>query len=141
MKLHSNSRVARILSEIAADLRRVGSALGAADVTLRILSGLHAHTTLFMAMAKPGQTVLLLPIRAGGHLSGKAIVERLGLRAVEMAVDDDAMSIDLLGTLDLCESEKPDYVFVDRSEGLVYEDFSPLAKVDGSITIFDSSHI
>lgn len=115
------------------------NALGAADATLRVLSGLHAHTTLFMAMAKPGQTVLLLPIEAGGHLSGKAIVERLGLRAIEMAVDEGMMSVDLPATLDLCANESPDYVFVDRSEGLVYEDFSALAEIEGSVTIFDSS--
>ena len=55
-------------------------ALGAADATLRVLSGLHAHATLFMAMAKPAETVLLLPVEAGGHVSGRAIIERLGLR-------------------------------------------------------------
>ena len=114
-------------------------ALGAADATLRVLSGLHSHTVLFMAMARPGQTVLLLPVRAGGHLSGRAIVERLGLRVIEMPVDETAMSVDMSATLELCVRERPDYVFVDRSEGLVYEDFSPLAEVEGPTKIFDAS--
>jgi glycine hydroxymethyltransferase len=114
-------------------------ALGAEDATLRILSGLHAHITLFMSMAHPGQSVLLLPVSAGGHLSGKAIAERLGLRVIEMAVDEERMRVDMAATLDLCASERPDYVFVDRSEGLVYEDFSPLARVEGATTIFDAS--
>jgi len=114
-------------------------ALGAADATLRVLSGLHAHTVLFMAMARPGQTILLLPVRAGGHLSGQAIVERLGLRVIEMAVDEEAMSVDMPATLELCAKECPDYVFVDRSEGLVYEDFSALAEVEGPTKIFDAS--
>jgi hypothetical protein len=39
-------------------------ALRAADATLRLLSGLPAHIVLFMAMARPGQTVLLLPVEA-----------------------------------------------------------------------------
>jgi glycine hydroxymethyltransferase len=114
-------------------------ALGAADATLRILSGLHAHMTLFMAMASPEQSVLLLPVDAGGHLSGRAILERLGLRVIDMPVDEAAMSVDMPAALECCAEARPDYVFVDRSEGLVFEDFSPLADVDGVTTIFDSS--
>jgi glycine hydroxymethyltransferase len=119
--------------------RAWAEALRAEDATLRILSGLHAHTTLFMAMARHGETVLLLPIEAGGHLSGRAIVERLGLKVIEMAVDEKAMSVDMDATLKLCADSRPDYVFVDRSEGLVFEDFEPLARVPGALTIFDSS--
>lgn len=114
-------------------------ALGAADVTLRVLSGLHAHTTLFMAMAQPGQKVLLLPVEAGGHVSGRAILERLGLEIVDMAVDEEGMCVDSEATMELCHEHRVDFVFVDRSEGLVFEDFGSLAKAEGPVTIFDSS--
>jgi glycine hydroxymethyltransferase len=113
-------------------------ALGAADATLRLLSGLHAHVVLFMAAARPGQSVLLLPVEAGGHVSGQAIVERLGLTVVEMVVDRRAMRIDIDATLTRCAGRRPDFVFVDRSEGLVFEDFSALADV-ADRTIFDAS--
>jgi glycine hydroxymethyltransferase len=128
---------------LAADSRLVyaawAQALQAEDTTLRVLSGLHAHIVLFMAMSEPGQTVLLLPVAAGGHLSGRAIVERLGLGVVDMIVNEESMCVDIDATLELCESTKPDYVFVDRSEGLVFEDFSRLARVEGARTIFDAS--
>jgi glycine hydroxymethyltransferase len=128
---------------LAADSRVVygawAQALQAADATLRVLSGLHAHIVLFMAMSEPGQTVLLLPVAAGGHLSGKAIIERLGLRVVDMVVDGENMGVDIDATLELCENTKPDYIFVDRSEGLVFEDFSRLARASGARTIFDAS--
>lgn len=114
-------------------------ALGAADVTLRALSGLHAHIVLFMAMARPGQSVLLLPIEAGGHLAGRAIQERLGLEVIEMIVDAEHMCVDMDMTLERCEGSRPDFVFVDRSEGLVFEDFSPLAGVARQRSIFDGS--
>jgi len=114
-------------------------ALGAEDATLRLLSGLHAHTVLFMAMARPGDTVLLLPVEAGGHLSGRAIVERLGLVVVDMVVNDDEMAVDIEATLDRCGDDPPDFVFVDRSEGLVFEDFSRFTDLAGSRTIFDAS--
>ena len=114
-------------------------ALGAADVTLRLLSGLHAHIVLFMAMATPGQTVLLLPVNGGGHVSGPAIVERLGLHVIEMAVDETAMCVDMDRTLARCSDAPPDFILVDRSEGLVFEDFSALSGKAGSLTIFDAS--
>lgn len=113
--------------------------LAAADATLRLLAGLHAHIVLFMAMAKPGQTVLLLPVTAGGHMSGQAIVERLGLRVIEMAVDDDQMCVDIERTLARCSDGAPDFVFVDRSEGLVFEDFHGLAGVGRVASVFDAS--
>ena len=115
------------------------NALHAEDVTLRILSGLHAHIILFMAMARPGDTVLLLPVEGGGHMSGKAIVERLGLTVIEMAVNYSEMCIDVDATLERCAATSPNFIFVDRSEGLVFEDFSPLAGVNGPRAIFDAS--
>jgi glycine hydroxymethyltransferase len=114
-------------------------ALGAADVTLRVLSGLHAHIVLFMALARPGQRVLLLPIEGGGHLAGKAIQERLGLEVVEMAIDSERMCVDIPATLKRCEENPPDFVFVDRSEGLVFEDLSSLARVAAQRSVFDGS--
>lgn len=128
---------------IEADSRAIyeawAQALDAADATLRLLSGLHAHIVLFMAMAQPRQSILLLPVEAGGHLSGKAIVERLGLTVLDMAVDDDQMCVDIEVTLDRHIDTPPDFLFVDRSEGLVFEDFSKLAAFTGSHRIFDAS--
>jgi glycine hydroxymethyltransferase len=114
-------------------------ALRASDATLRLLSGLHAHIVLFMSIAKPGQTVLLLPVEAGGHVSGRAILERLGLTVVEMAVNVTDMRVDIERTIELSADVRPDYVFVDRSEGLVFEDFSRLASIPGAVAIFDAS--
>lgn len=114
-------------------------ALGAADTTLRVLSGLHAHVTLFMAMAKPGQKVMLLPVEGGGHLSGKAILQRLGLEVEDLPLNADEMRVDVGLALERCADDPPDYLFIDRSEGLVFEDFSALGKIPGTRTIFDSS--
>ena len=56
-----------------------------------------------------------------------------------MAVDEEAMSVDIPKTLELCADERPDYIFIDRSEGLVFEDFSALGAVEGTTSIFDAS--
>lgn len=125
------------------DSRRVymawAEALGAEDATLRFLSGLHAHIVLFMSMARMGDTVLVMPVEAGGHLSGKAILERLGLTTIDMVVNETGMLVDVDATLDRCEEQRPDFVLVDRSEGLVFEDFSWLADVAATAGVFDAS--
>lgn len=128
---------------LESDSRTIYSAwaheLGAADATLRLLSGLHAHIVLFMAMAKPGQKVLLLPVEAGGHLAGRAILQRLGLEVIDMTVNDAEMCVDTPATLDRCADTAPDFVFVDRSEGLVFEDFSGLVAHTDATCVFDAS--
>jgi glycine hydroxymethyltransferase len=130
-------------AQISADVREIYSAwadaLEASDATLRMLSGLHAHVVLFMSVARAGDSVLILPEEAGGHMSGRNIVTRLGLRAVDMVVDGENMRVDMDRTLALCSAERPDFVLVDRSEGLVFEDFSPLAAAARRASIFDGS--
>ena len=53
-------------------------ALNAESCSLRLLSGLHAHIAVFMSLGKIGETILLLPERAGGHFSSPKILDRLG---------------------------------------------------------------
>lgn len=119
--------------------RRWATALHAEAVTLRLLSGLHAQTTMFMSISKPGDKVLLLPEIAGGHMSTKSILERLGLEIIEIEVDCENHCINLDKTLELIKNNSPDFIFIDRSEGLVYEDFSELCSATKAIKIFDAS--
>lgn len=114
-------------------------ALGATDSSLRLLSGLHAHVAVFMSLASIGDSVLLLPELAGGHFATKSILERLGLRVIEMPVDLRHLCIDRDGTRAMVNATKPDFIFVDRSEGLRYEDFCFLGEVRGPVKIFDAS--
>lgn len=129
---------------IAKDIRIIynewAEALQASDVTLRTLSGLHSHIIFFMGMANIGDSILLLPEKAGGHMSTKAILERLGLNIIEMVIDYDNYCIDINQTINLYNKHNPKFVFVDRSEGLVYEDFQVLLNhTKNSISIFDAS--
>jgi glycine hydroxymethyltransferase len=119
--------------------RAWAEALRAGDATLRLLSGLHAHIVLFMSISSPGQSVLLVPVTAGGHLSARAILERLGLRVIEMVVDEQGLGIDVEATIALCADDRPDFVLMDRSEGLTVEDMSAVAALAGEAAVFDGS--
>lgn len=114
--------------------------LGAEALSMRLLSGLHAHIVMFMALTSIGDNVIYLSEEAGGHTSGKAILERLGLNVKEMPIDFKNNRIDKDKCIKLIEEFNPKVIFVDRSEGLVYEDFSWIKKVSKkSIKIFDAS--
>lgn len=113
--------------------------LKAAQGSLRLLAGLHAHTATFMSIATIGQTVMLLSEQAGGHYNTHSILERLGLTTVDMPIDEDRLCIDRAATLERIDAVRPDFVFVDRSEGLRYEDFSFIGQLTSVTTIFDAS--
>jgi glycine hydroxymethyltransferase len=126
-------------SDIAEIHRLLADRLHAADGSMRLLAGLHAHTATFMSISRIGQTVMLLPEEAGGHFSTHAILERLGLRTVDIPVDYEGLCVDRVATLELIKRSRPDFIFVDRSEGLRYEDFAFLGAVEGPTKVFDAS--
>lgn len=130
-------------SDITQDIQKIYQAweelLGAQKVSMRLLSGLHAHTVLFMGLSSIGDKVMILSEKAGGHISGKAILKRLGLVVEDVPYDLDNRCIDHQGYIDLYEKFNPKFVFIDRSEGLVYEDFTWLCSVTNCYKIFDAS--
>lgn len=107
-------------------------------VSMRLLSGLHAHMVVFMSLTNIGDHVVILPEKAGGHMATKTILERLGLVVEELIVDYTNKKINIEDSLKLIEEFSPKVIFIDRSEGLVYEDFSWLKNVD-AYKIFDAS--
>lgn len=117
------------------------TALGVKNFSMRLLSGLHAHTVLFMGLGNIGDTVLILPIEAGGHFSTKKILERLGYNVIEAVPDYKNYAIDFEKTLQLIKLKKPKFIFIDRSEGIYYEDFTNLIENIGENcgTMFDAS--
>lgn len=113
--------------------------LGATDIDFRFLSGLHAHIITFMSIGNIGDTVLLLPETAGGHYSTEAILKRLGYNVVCAIPDNKNYCVDISQTIDLINKFHPKFAFIDRSEGLYYEDFSWVKNTGIPYCIFDAS--
>jgi glycine hydroxymethyltransferase len=130
----------RAARDIGAIYQLLAERLGAAAGTMRLLSGLHAHTATFMSLGSAGQTILLLPEEAGGHFSTRDILERLGFQVVDLPVDYSRLCVDHSAALTMIDQVRPDFIFIDRSEGLRYEDFSFLGEVRGPTKVFDASH-
>lgn len=114
-------------------------ALKAEDVDLKTHSGLNAHLILFLSIAKRGEKVMLLPESAGGHFSTEAMLNKIGLSVLHFSIDCIDFCIDIKKSEIIIEKERPNYIFIDRSEGLVFEDFNWLRKYTNIIKIFDGS--
>lgn len=136
--IHFGGRTAAT-RDIAEIHRLLADMLGAAAGSLRLLAGLQAHAVTFMSIATIGQTVMLLSEDAGGHFSTHTILRRLGLRTLDVPVERASMCVDRAATLELVGRARPDFVFIDRSEGLRYEDFSFIGALSGPAKVFDAS--
>lgn len=128
---------------IACDINKIYAAwcdiLNASAISMRFFSGLHAHTTVFMAITDINDSVLILPEKAGGHMATKAILERLGLNVYELEIDYETKRIDVSKSKELIAKIHPKVIFIDRSEGTIYEDFSWLSDYTDIYKIFDAS--
>lgn len=128
---------------ISSDINKIyamwSDVLGASSVSMRLLSGLHAHITIFMALTNIGDKVMLLPEYAGGHMATKQILERLGLEVCEFAVDATNHRIDKDKSIRIINDKSPKIIFFDRSEGLLYEDLTWLSEFEKIYKIFDAS--
>ncbi len=94
------------------------------DISFQALSGIHAHTLLFMSIGSFNDRILILPYKAGGHITTHTILNRLGFNVKEMIVDNRNHCIDINKTKNLINNFNPKYIFVGRSDGLYFEDFS-----------------
>ena len=115
------------------------NALGAKSSSFKLYSGLHAHIILFMALANIGDKVLILPEKAGGHYATARILRRLGLIVKECIADEEHFCINKEETKALIEQWMPNFIFVDRSDGLYYEDFSWMNVYQNIYKVFDAS--
>lgn len=113
--------------------------MGTTKMSMKYHSGLDAHIILFMSISGIGDKVLLLPEAAGGHFSTRRILERLGLNIIEIPILVKERKIDNEATLRIIEQQNPQFIFIDRSEGLNYEDFSWIKGHDELCKIFDAS--
>ena len=128
---------------MSGDMKKIyaawAAALGATETSMRLLSGLHAHVTIFMELGNVGDTIMLLPEIGGGHFATKQILHRLGYKVEDIPIDIERRCIDRCAFRDVVAAKRPSVVFVDRSEGLVYEDMSTLMEGLNTYAIFDAS--
>lgn len=116
--------------------------LGAVEVNLSCLSGVHAMTCAILATTNPGDTVMTVGLDHGGHFSTKPIVERMGRSHVFSSYDFDSASFDVAKLSSVYHASNAKAFYIDASFYLGAHNLREIREAlgDDAIIIYDASH-
>lgn len=108
-------------------------------------SGSQANQAVFLAVLKPGDTILSLSLEAGGHLTHGAKVSSSGIlyNAVHYTLDKNGL-IDLNQVEELAKKHKPKLIISGASSyprNWNWKEFKKIAKDFGAYLLADIAHI
>ncbi|MEP1213577.1 MAG: serine hydroxymethyltransferase [Marinobacter sp.] len=134
--------------DIAEDLAisRARELFGAAYANVQPHSGSQANSAVFMALLKPGDTVLGMSLAHGGHLTHGASVNFSGkiYNAVQYGLNPDTGLIDYDEVESLALEHKPKMIiagFSAYSQALDFARFREIADKVGAYLFVDMAHV
>ena len=134
--------------DIAEDLAisRAKELFGAAYANVQPHSGSQANSAVFMALLKPGDTVLGMSLAHGGHLTHGASVNFSGkiYNAVQYGLNPDTGLIDYDEVESLAVEHKPKMIiagFSAYSQELDFARFRAIADKVGAYLFVDMAHV
>ncbi|MBS3804619.1 MAG: serine hydroxymethyltransferase [Oleiphilaceae bacterium] len=127
-------------------IERAKQLFGAAYANVQPHSGSQANSAIFMALLKPGDTVLGMSLAHGGHLTHGASVNFSGkiYNAVQYGLDTDTGLIDYDEVERLAIEHKPKMIiagFSAYSQGLDFARFRAIADQVGAYLFVDMAHV
>ncbi|MBC6460250.1 serine hydroxymethyltransferase [Actinomadura sp. HBU206391] len=113
---------------------------------VRSQSATFANLAVYTALAVPGDTIAVLPQRAGGHTSHHAIGAPgvRGLRVVDLPYDIGAFDVDLDALPEFLERERPRVVVIGASLLLFPHRVAAIREITeaaGAVLVYDASHM
>lgn len=132
-----------IVETLAID--RAKELFGCGFVNVQPNSGSQANQGAFMALIKPGDTILGLSLAAGGHLTHGAKPNQSGkwFNAVHYGVDKDTHQIDMAEVRALANEHKPQLIIAGGSaypRTLDFAAFRAIADEVGAYFMVDMAH-
>ena len=127
-------------------IERAKELFGAESVNVQAHSGSQANAAAYMALIKPGDTVLGMDLAAGGHLTHGAPVSFSGqtYHFVPYNVDKDTERLDYDAILALAEEVKPKLIVAGASAYSRIIDFAKFREIADSVGAYlmvDMAHI
>jgi glycine hydroxymethyltransferase len=119
---------------------------GAPFVEYRVASGSLANLYAFMALAKPGDTLLALPTSAAGHATHResGAAGLYGLRIVDIPWDAERMEVDTAGLAEVARRERPRIILLGASLVLFpypVREARAIADEVGATLMYDAAHV
>ena len=126
-------------------IARAKQLFGAAHANVQPHSGTQANLEAYLAVANPGDTLMGLALRHGGHLTHGAPVSASGrlFRAVQYGVREADGLIDLDQVRDLARSERPKIIVAGGSAYpriIDFAAFAAIAREVGAVLVVDMAH-
>jgi len=127
-------------------IERARSLFGAEHVNVQPYSGSPANQAVYLALAKPGDTVIGMSLAHGGHLTHGATVSVSGLHynAVQYGVDPDSEYLDYDAIDDLVQQHRPKLLFCGATaypRQIDFERFADIGHRAGAVVVADIAHI
>ena len=139
MGLEAIEEIEVIAAELAAQV------FGAKYAEIRVASGALANLYGFMALAKPGDSIIAPPGSIGGHVTHHAdgCAGLYGLTTHAAPIDADGYTIDIAALRDLAHAVRPKIITVGGSLNLFPHPVAEVRKVAdevGAKVLFDAAH-
>lgn len=139
MGLEAIEEIEVIAAELVADVFQAKFA------EIRVPSGALADLYAFMAICKPGDTIIAPPATIGGHVTHHAdgCAGLFGLRTVPAPVNADGYTIDLDALREIARQEKPKLITVGGSLNLFEHPVAEVRAIADSVgakVMFDAAH-
>jgi fluorothreonine transaldolase len=113
---------------------------GAEYAEFRCVSGLHAMQTTFAALSRPGDKIMRISTKDGGHFLTELICRDFG-REHCTYVFSDICTIDLERTREVFERERPSLLYIDAMNYLFPFPLAELKEICGDVPlVYDASH-
>ncbi len=125
---------------------RAKELFGADHINVQPHSGSQANMAVYFSVLKPGDTILGMDLKHGGHLSHGASVNFTGMiyKSVSYGVSRETGYIDMDGVRKMAAEHKPKIIVVGASaysRVIDFKAFSEIAKEAGAYLMADIAHI
>src|SRR5580692_9149988 len=127
-------------------IERAQALFGADHANVQPYSGSPANLAVYLAFAKPGDTVMGMSLSAGGHLThgSPASITGKWFRAVHYGVRQETGRVDMDDVRELALKERPKIIFCGGTaipRTIDFPAFAAIAAEVGAILVADIAHI
>ena len=127
-------------------IERAQALFGADHANVQPYSGSPANLAVYLAFAKPGDTILAMSLSAGGHLThgSPASVTGKWFRPVHYGVRKETGRVDMNDVRDLALQERPKIIICGGTaipRTIDYPAFAAIAGEVGAVLVADMAHI